>query len=158
MSSTAGRAGLTERQVPRHTLSSPGPVLGPRAGKGREPYSQVAVLGESHFCPAAAEYKAQKRPPPPFPLTLLLLSAVLVEMPAVTGGGGGPLLFPFYKGSSSGQELIPFCVGTSGKSYISSATSPGPRAASQAAELGSGFTWGWRPCFLFAGQRALPGS
>lgn len=62
---------------------------------------------------------------------------MLVEMPAITGGGGGPLLFPFYKGSPSGQELFPFCVGTSGKSYISFTTSPGPRAASQAAELGA---------------------
>lgn len=68
--------------------------------------------GESHFCPAAAENKAQERlPPPSFPLTLLLLSAMLVEMQATMGGGGGLLLLPFYKGSPSGQELIPFCAG-----------------------------------------------
>ena len=111
--STAGWAGLTERQDARHTLSSPGPVLGPGAGKGRAPRSQVAELGESHFCPGAAEDKAQKILPPLL-WTLLLLSAMLVEMPAIMGGGGGPLLFTLYKGSPSGHELIPFCLETQG--------------------------------------------
>ena len=58
--SAAGWAGLTERQDARHTLSSPGPVLGPGAGKGRAPRSHVAELRESHFCPGAAEDKPRK--------------------------------------------------------------------------------------------------
>ena len=120
-------------------------------GEGQRALQSGRVPGESHFCPAAAENKAQERLPPPFPLTLLLLSAMLVEMQATTGGGGGLLLLPFYKGSPSGQELIPFCAETSGKLYVSSTTSPSLRAASQVAELASGFTCGWSPCFLFTG-------
>ena len=58
--SAAGWAGLTERQVPRHTLSSPGPVLGPGAGKGRELYSQVACLENPTFALQQLKTKPRK--------------------------------------------------------------------------------------------------
>ena len=144
--SAAGWAGLTERQDARHTLSSPGPVLGPGAGKGRAPRSQVTELGEAHFCPGAAEDKPRKsfllfRGPSPSSLQCWLRCQPLWRR------GRSPALY-ILQSSPSGHGLIPFCLETSGKSLLSSSHSP--RAGSQVAELASGLTCGWSPCLLSA--------